>query len=50
MATNTVTYNGIEYFGIATYEDVNDIVNFETFTGDTSQCLSDIVANTKNFI
>lgn len=50
MAKDKVTHNKIEYFGIATYQDVNDTIGYNTFTGDTSQCLSDTVANTKNFI
>lgn len=50
MAKDKVKHNKIEYFGIATYKDVNDTVGFNSFTGDTSQCLSDNVANTKNYI
>ena len=40
MATNTVTHNGIEYFGIAVYKDLNNIIGQTETYPDPDKCLS----------
>ena len=45
MDTNT-THNGIEYFGIATYEEVNDLIGQDFFpSNEWLRCLSKDVAD-----
>ena len=50
MAIDTVTHNNITYYGIATYDNVNKTLGYNTFTEETNRCLSDIAANDKNRI
>ena len=46
MATNTVTHNGIEYFGIATRREINKLLGSDEFPPPFDQCLSKELAAT----